>query len=900
MKRIPQLGLTILLCNFVFGALPLASQSLRISELLAINERGLVDEDGDHSDWIEIKNIGSATVNLELFFLTDDADESTKWRIPGADLAPGERRIVFASGKNRQQVESEWHTNFKLAGGGESIFLFATNGFTIDQLSYPAQIEDKSFGYPSDDFTKEAGFLLDATPGSVNSEIDGSVGLVPPIFSVERSIRSDPFILYLTQEADFPIRFTLDGSRPSRSHGEMYTDGISVNTTSIVRAMAFNIGGQTNVATHSFVFLEDVVNQSFAPSSYPSIWRSTTPGIGDIPADYGMDDASFWGGQDRVRGSLESLPSISIVMHPDSVFGPFGWFNNGGKGNNGLFEKGASIEWMYTDGRKAIQVDGGVQGRSHAADRNRKRGITLKFKSEYGPSKLEHDVFADAPLHSEIRVQEFDRIMIRSGMLDTYTGFGFQAEAAFIRDPVFRDAQLAVSGYGTMSTWAHIYINGLYWGLYAIAERIDQAMLSEKYGGNSEDWMTVKRNLRGNDMGRDEVDGDRQIYDDLVSLILSSNEDFSIPALYADACRLVDPSEFADYIILASYHAIGDWPIRNWYFVAQTNPSESGRFFGWDSEVTWLYRRPLYQEALYTPDSEEGGQTLVARLWRSMIKNAEFRLLFRDRIFALLFDNGALTPERSLERWNAHAGHVQEAIVAEQARWADMRLPRESIEDWELNIQAVRNQLPDVRQDFLLAFTEPHLSIQMWDEWWPPSFNKVGGEVYSGFELILRNDLNDDAGQIVYTTDGSDPRGEDGLLSSSAKVVERAALIRLMDNVTVSARVIIEEGDGYRWSPLRRQDYIAVDISSTLILEPPYPNPARGSASLRFSLPESSDVTIELFDIAGRKTSVQSQGQYSEGYHVQSLNLEDLSSGLYLILLTSSSGRVSSRLTHLR
>src|SRR5215207_10205337 len=59
-----------------------------ITEFVASNSNGLVDEDGDASDWIEVFNSGSTNVNLDGWFLTDSPANLTKWRFPAVDLAP--------------------------------------------------------------------------------------------------------------------------------------------------------------------------------------------------------------------------------------------------------------------------------------------------------------------------------------------------------------------------------------------------------------------------------------------------------------------------------------------------------------------------------------------------------------------------------------------------------------------------------------------------------------------------------------------------------------------------------------------------------------------------------------------------------------------------------------------
>ena len=77
--------------------------SLRITEVMAKNLATLRDEDGDFSDWIEIENFGKTEVELEGFRLTDR--ENRPGLALSGSIGPGERRLYWASGKDRAEDE---------------------------------------------------------------------------------------------------------------------------------------------------------------------------------------------------------------------------------------------------------------------------------------------------------------------------------------------------------------------------------------------------------------------------------------------------------------------------------------------------------------------------------------------------------------------------------------------------------------------------------------------------------------------------------------------------------------------------------------------------------------------------------------------------------------------------
>ncbi|MDP6447973.1 MAG: lamin tail domain-containing protein, partial [Pirellulaceae bacterium] len=121
-----------------------------ISEIMAVNDRTLADGDGDFPDWLELFNRGDMTVDLGGHYLTDSAGNLTKWQFPQADLGPGDFLLVFASGKQGQEIPAgEIHASFKLNSGGEYLALVDTDGTTVLSEftpSFPPQEADTSHG----------------------------------------------------------------------------------------------------------------------------------------------------------------------------------------------------------------------------------------------------------------------------------------------------------------------------------------------------------------------------------------------------------------------------------------------------------------------------------------------------------------------------------------------------------------------------------------------------------------------------------------------------------------------------------------------------------------------------------------------------------------------------------
>jgi hypothetical protein len=141
-----------------------------ITEFLAVNHSGLRDEDGDHSDWLELANHGDQPLSLGGWYLTDSVNDLTRWRIPDVTLSPGTHRVIFASGKDRVDGAQTLHTNFRLDGDGEPLLLVEPDGTTIADgfwPSFPPQVADVSYGRFGP--ARDIGYFAQPTPGSVNS-----------------------------------------------------------------------------------------------------------------------------------------------------------------------------------------------------------------------------------------------------------------------------------------------------------------------------------------------------------------------------------------------------------------------------------------------------------------------------------------------------------------------------------------------------------------------------------------------------------------------------------------------------------------------------------------------------------------------------------------------------------
>ena len=127
-----------------------ADEQVAVSKFVAANDDGLLDYYGDDSDWIEIVNLEEFAIDLQGWYLSDDASRPDLWMFTESTiLGPQERLVVFASGRDLRTPNGEWHTNFGLAREGGALLLVRPDGITPAwslEASYPSQFGDVAYG----------------------------------------------------------------------------------------------------------------------------------------------------------------------------------------------------------------------------------------------------------------------------------------------------------------------------------------------------------------------------------------------------------------------------------------------------------------------------------------------------------------------------------------------------------------------------------------------------------------------------------------------------------------------------------------------------------------------------------------------------------------------------------
>ena len=142
-------------------------ESIVLNELLASNTLGIVDEFGEHEDWIELYNKGLTPAVASGMYLTDNPANPTKWQIPaGQTINPGGTLLIWADEDGSQ---GPLHANFKLSASGEQVWLYDTDGQTLlSTIAFGPQVANVSTGWMTDGGGPLLVTFLDPSPRSPN------------------------------------------------------------------------------------------------------------------------------------------------------------------------------------------------------------------------------------------------------------------------------------------------------------------------------------------------------------------------------------------------------------------------------------------------------------------------------------------------------------------------------------------------------------------------------------------------------------------------------------------------------------------------------------------------------------------------------------------------------------
>ncbi|MFW5973095.1 MAG: CotH kinase family protein [Bacteroidota bacterium] len=669
-----------------------SGQSLTINEVMSSNGATVSDEDGDFADWIELFNGSAVAVDLSGFGLSDDQADPFRWSFPDTTLPPSSHLLVWASGKDRSA--STLHASFALDRSGEAVYLTDGDGLRVDSVAFPEMSRDVSYGRLPDGSVTWTHFAA-PTPGLENGGDVYDAILSAPSFSHVAGFFTEAFDLELSSsDPGAVIYYTLDGSEPDE--GALRYDGpirlasragdpnelSTISTTShsysvwappmgevfkanVVRAAAFREGAKSSEVATGTYFVDPDIGERY---TLPIVSLTT--------------DSSHLFDYDRGIYVLGRLYDEWRSANPTAREGGGTPANYHERGRG--WERPVHLELFGTDGRRLLGQNAGMRIHGGFSRAFRQKSLRLYARADYGKPYFEHPIFAEKP-----DVRRYKRLILRNGGQDwtkVYFRDGFMQR-------LVRHLNVDYQAYEPTL----VFINGEYWGIHNLRERIDAHYAGENYSVDPEAVDLLEMDGRV-------VEGQSEHYEALLGFI--SANDVRDEEVYAHVKTQMDVDNFIDYQIAHIFVRNNDWPHNNidfWRhrltgFDPEAGPGRDGRWrwilfdtdfgFGW-SAAPWDHDTVAWA---MSPDGN--GRPWSTFLLRTLLRNDDFRHRFLSRFADQL--NTALRTDRVIEMIDSFEQTLEPEVAEHIHRWgyheggSPYHQTPEHLGDWRDNVEVLR------------------------------------------------------------------------------------------------------------------------------------------------------------------------------------------------------------------
>jgi hypothetical protein len=773
-----------------------------------------------------LSDIGRLTLRMKY----DDGFQAYLNGVPVAEAnAPDALQWDSQAGAGRDDALALVFQDFDITAAiphlrvGENVLaIHALNqSFTSDMLIVPELVAQRMAIVEPE----MLGHFFVPTPGLGNGNIARAGYSAEPTYSIPHGFYDTPQIVAISSRtAGATIVYTTDGSTPqvdanlNVTNGTLYVSPLTISSTTTLRARAFKASFEpSHVEASTYIFLADVINQSplgQVPAGFPA------SGVSGQVMNYGIDPdiINLYGAQ-AVKDSLKSISTFSITTDSSNLFHPSSgiYVNADNRGNS--WERPATVELIRPDGTAGFEVNAGLRirgGYSRSGD-NPKHAFRFFFRGDYGDARLEY------PLFGEEGVDEFDVLDLRTSQNYSWSFHG-DSQNTFEREVFGRDLQRDLGDPYTRSRYHHLYINGVYWGLFQSQERVEEFFGESYFGGDQLDYDVVMASnsyTLGVASGTDAAW--RQLFNYAQQLATSpttnANLYWTMQGLNPDGTRnpslpvLLDVDNLINYCLIIFYTGgfdsglsqfLGDNAPNNWFGIYNRVTADQGfQFFIHDNEHSMGVNGTINIDR--TGPFNRGNQNSYAHsnpqyLHQDLMFHPEYKQRFIDKVQQYFFNGGVMTPAASISRLNERVSESEPAIIAEAARWGDSKInPPRNKSHWQSQINYLRNTYLPGRGNTVLNQLR---NDGLYTSFAAPAFSQHGGTVSNGYQLTITTG----EGTIYYTTDGTtDPRLIGGGVNLSPAVKSYSGPITITGTTTVKARLLTAGG---QWSGIVEATFV--------------------------------------------------------------------------------------------
>ncbi len=724
-------------------------------------------------------------------------------------------------------VPNYLHTNFKISASGEVISLYDATGRLLDQIALGNMPTDVSFGRQPDGSSNWL-YFLQATPGKSNTTLGYRALPGEPNFSHDSGFYSAGFfVAILPSSPQHEVYYTLDGSVPSKT-SQRYNSPISITKTSVLRAREFSSDGVASVTvTRNYLINENIQLPVICLTTDPyNLWDPDS-GIYVLGKNYEPNaphyGANFW--QDWER-----------PVHVE------------------FFEPGGAIAFRLNAGMKIF----GGWTRDFA-----QKSLAIFARNRYGASEIQYQLFPDKP------IQRFESFVLRNSGNDWLS--------TMFRDGMMQNLLKATDLDLVAYRPAVVFLNGQYWGILNIREKINEHYLAANRQVDPDNIDLLENNV-------DVIHGDATHYRSMLNFI--TTRDIRLSVVYDSVKKMMDVDNFMDYQIAQIYFDNRDWPGNNVKYWRTRSSSGRWKWIVFDTDFGFgLWNAAAYRDNTLEFATAPNGPDWPNPPWstfllRRLLENPQFKTDFINRFADHL--NVTFNPQRVNGKIDSIKNLIQSEIPRHRSKWP------ESARNWQQNVQNLKQfatyRPSFVRTHLITKFNlkgTARISLQV-----SPSNS---GEIRLNSILLKHFPWQGDYFKEVpiQITAIPSPGFRFAGWSNPTLGTHEQISVALSQDLSLIAQ----------FEPI---EVTAVDptfVPGRLCqLKQNYPNPFNSTTVLSFELSQNGWVKLEIFNLSGQKIATLVDCELNTGRHFYDWRPESaqmLSSAVYVakIEVISKTGR---------
>jgi hypothetical protein len=674
---------------------------LFINEFMASNNNTDIPGHSGNDDWIELRNTTSSAIDISGYYITDDFSNPTKVRLPttvGSVVVNANGYLVLICSDNPSLGAR--HITLGLSASGEEIGLYAANGTTmIDTVSFGGQRGDISMGrHPVN--TAQWKYFKTPTPGQANSTNGMYDHILPaPVFSHQGGFFATPFNLQLsTDVSGATIYYTLDGSEPDVANvgGKTFQYKNTSYGPLLNETMKTNLYGSPILIYNRTSDLNKVSVKSSTWAAWSSNWYFPNSNVakgtvvkailskpGGLPEVMTHTYFVFPNPENRY-----SFPVVSVSMNESNMFDYYtGFYTPGVHGREESDHFGNFAQDFRHSGNIEYFVNNN-QVINRAADFKIHGAVSKLYAKKsmrvYGGTSLDYPIFSNYPQRNHRNV------ILRNSGGNWYRNV--------FKDAVNQEIFTGMNFSKQEATPCVVFINGEYWGIHDVRERIDKHYINEIFGVNKDslDIIQVSNHFEAEEGGLTD-------YNQLETYLYSNN--ISNPAIYNHVTKLVDVDNLIDYFAAQFFIANNDWPnnnVRMWRKKLKNNVMGEGfndgrwRWIVFDTDHTQDYN---HNSLTYNLNLNNASSRYVLVL-EKLLTNTTFKNAFVTRFSDLL--NSYFTSARTTGMVNDFKARYDVEMTENIARWNEPTVSR-----WELEVNRTREFYalrPPIQRNYIMSF----------------------------------------------------------------------------------------------------------------------------------------------------------------------------------------------------